>query len=161
MPEEPPSPILAINFVGNTPVWRGVFKQDLRRFLKSSYAALEDVPYKASMGILLGDDDILQKMNKQFRSIDRSTNVLSFPQDYDVRKKSSQYIGDIAIAYETIHLEACKEEKIFFDHLYHITLHGLLHCLQYSHDEEQEAILMESKEIELLKKYHINNPYEG
>ena len=68
-------------------------------------------------------------------------------------------IGDIVISKEKILIEAKDQNKTFNDHLAHIVIHGFLHLLDYTHDDNKDSIIMENKEVELLKMIDISNPY--
>jgi len=106
--------------------------------------------------ILLTDDHHIQQLNRDFRNIDKPTNVLSFPAEDD---DGGEYLGDIAIAYETMKREAIEQEKSFKDHLIHMVLHGLLHLQGYDHETDADAEEMESLEIKILADIGIKNPY--
>ena len=49
--------------------------------------------------------------------------------------------------------------KTFKDHLAHIVIHGFLHLINFTHDNNEDSIIMENKEVELLKMIEISNPY--
>lgn len=107
----------------------------------------------AEVSIVLVDDAEIHEINKTYRNVDRPTNVLSFELGDDV------LLGDIYISYDTVMREA-KDGKIsFHDHVAHMVVHGMFHLLGYDHLNDQEAMLMEMKEIKVLKKMGIKNPY--
>ena len=107
----------------------------------------------AEVSIVLVDDAEIHEINKMYRNIDKPTNVLSFELGDDV------LLGDIYISYDTVMREA-KDGKIsFHDHVAHMVVHGMFHLLGYDHLNDQEAMLMEMKEIKVLKKMGIKNPY--
>lgn len=107
----------------------------------------------AEVSIVLVDDAEIHEINKTYRNVDRPTNVLSFELGDDV------LLGDIYISYDTVMREA-KDRKIsFHDHVAHMVVHGMFHLLGYDHLNDQEAMLMEMKEIKVLKKMGIKNPY--
>ncbi len=100
----------------------------------------------------------MKKLNMQFRQKDKTTNVLSFPND-DISVKQTKNIGDIAISVEYVKAEAKKEGKTFDDHIIHMLAHGVYHILGYDHENNENAMIMENKEIQTLKKINISNPY--
>ena len=55
--------------------------------------------------------------------------------------------------------EAKKEGKTFDDHIIHMLAHGVYHILGYDHENNENAVIMENKEIHTLKKINISNPY--
>ena len=107
----------------------------------------------AEASIILTNDAEIHEINKTYRNVDRATNVLSFELGDDV------LLGDIYISIDTVMREA-KEAKIsFHDHVAHMVVHGMFHLLGYDHMTDEEANLMEMKEIKVLKKMGIKNPY--
>ena len=70
------------------------------------------------------------------------------------------FLGDIAIAAETVAREASEQQKTVTDHLAHLVVHGTLHLLGYDHEEDDEAEEMEALERDILKQYGIDDPYQ-
>ena len=110
------------------------------------------------INLRLLNDKEMKKLNMQFRQKDKTTNVLSFPND-DISVKQTKNIGDIAISVEYVKAEAKKEGKTFDDHIIHMLAHGVYHILGYDHENNENAVNMENKEIQTLKKINISNPY--
>ena len=110
------------------------------------------------INLRLLNDKEMKKLNMQFRQKDKTTNVLSFPND-DISVKQTKNIGDIAISVEYVKAEAKKEGKTFDDHIIHMLAHGVYHILGYDHENNDNAVIMENKEIQTLKKINISNPY--
>ena len=110
------------------------------------------------INLRLLNDKEMRKLNMQFRQKDKTTNVLSFPND-DISVKQTKNIGDIAISVEYVKAEAKKEGKTFDDHIIHMLAHGVYHILGYDHENNENAMIMENKEIQTLKKINISNPY--
>lgn len=106
------------------------------------------------ISIVLANDSIIQTLNKDFRGKDKPTNVLSFPQN-DVKM-----LGDVIISLDTIKREAEEQEKTLKNHYTHMLIHGTLHLLGYDHETDEDAIEMETLEIEMLENLGIKNPYE-
>jgi len=100
-----------------------------------------------------------RSLNKQFRSIDKATNVLSFPAEIPP-EVGMNYLGDIVICAQVVNREAQDQSKIPNHHWAHLLVHGLLHLQGYDHEDDQTAAQMETLEIEILKKFNIPNPYE-
>lgn len=110
------------------------------------------------INLRLLNDKEMRKLNMQFRQKDKTTNVLSFPND-DISVRQTKNIGDIAISVEYVKAEAKKEGKTFDDHIIHMLAHGVYHILGYDHENNENAVIMENKEIQTLKKINISNPY--
>ncbi len=111
------------------------------------------------ISVLLTNDEEIRELNKKYRNIDKPTNVLSFSITSDTIVNELRMIGDIVISKEKILSEAKDQNKTFHDHLAHIVIHGFLHLLNFTHDNSEDSIIMENKEVELLKMIDISNPY--
>jgi len=114
------------------------------------------------VSVLLTNDAQIQELNKTYRQKDKPTNVLSFPQT-DKNEVDSPFLmlGDIVIAFDTIHREAEEQDKKLSDHYTHMLVHGCLHLLHYDHLNEEEAQQMETAEIKTLNKFGVKNPYSN
>jgi probable rRNA maturation factor len=105
------------------------------------------------------DDAAIQKLNADWRKIDRPTNVLSFPTPGPTEAKL--LLGDIVIAYETVAREAEEQERRFADYLVHMIVHGFLHLIGYDHETAEEAEAMEAIERRVAASLGLADPYEG
>lgn len=112
----------------------------------------------AELSIVLTDDAEQQVLNRDWRGIDRPTNVLSFPQ-IEPFGPVSGILGDITLARETVAREAAELGKSFTDHFTHLIVHGFLHILGYDHIEDADALVMEGLETQILKSLGIADPY--
>ena len=112
------------------------------------------------VSVLLTNNNEIRELNKKYRNIDKSTNVLSFSIANANISSELKMIGDIVISKEKILSEAKEQNKTFMSHLAHMVIHGLLHLLDFAHDSEEDSTVMEKKEIELLRHLNISNPYE-
>lgn len=118
------------------------------------------------INLCLSNDDAVRRLNCEFRGMDKPTNVLSFAniddEDFDAVLSAEQDVslGDIIIAYETMSREAEETDVSLYNHFCHLWTHGLLHVLGYDHIDPEEAVEMEGKEIEILQKLNIANPYQ-
>ena len=111
-----------------------------------------------SVNIKIVDNNEIENLNKKFRNKDRPTNVLSFTNE-DISRRITNNLGDIAISYEYVEWESKEQDKKFDDHVVHMFIHGIYHILGFDHKDDLMADEMENKEIILLKKLNINNPY--
>lgn len=123
--------------------------------LKQSKAKVAGI---AELSIVLLDDAEQQVLNKQWRQIDKPTNVLSFPQ-IEPFSPVLGLLGDITLARETLEREAAELNKSFTDHFTHLVVHGFLHILGYDHIEESDALVMEGLETQILATLGIDDPY--
>lgn len=113
----------------------------------------------AEVSLLFCDDGRIQELNRDWRGLDKPTNVLSFPAAPADRLASAPLLGDIAIAFETVTKEARDEDKTLSDHTSHMIVHGFLHLLGYDHENEKEAEEMEDLERRALARLGIADPY--
>jgi probable rRNA maturation factor len=104
------------------------------------------------------DEQESAELNEQYRHKPGPTNILSFPADLPEGIELN-LLGDLVICAPVLEQEALEQNKLLAHHWAHIIVHGVLHLLGYDHIDETEAELMESKEIAILKKLNINNPY--
>ena len=118
------------------------------------------------VSITLSDDKNIRVLNKEYRHKDKSTNVLTFSlynnkKDIfrDMETLPVMCLGDMVFSYETIEKEAEEQNKTFKNHFTHMLIHSYLHLFAYDHIKVKERKEMESIEIEILKKFGIDNPY--
>jgi len=118
---------------------------------------------ESELAVMLTDDEGIRTLNRNWRGIDKPTNVLSFPalQPQGARKPGDapRMLGDIAIAYQTTRREADEEQKPFDHHLSHLAVHGFLHLIGHDHEQDRDAEAMESLEREILSQLGIPDPY--
>ena len=123
-----------------------------------SYIFKEEGITDSSINLKILTDEDIKELNKKFRNKNTTTNVLSFSNE-DVSKSITGNLGDIAISYEFVKRESKEHKKNFDDHMIHMLVHGVYHILGFDHENNEMAAQMENKEIKLLKKININNPY--
>ncbi len=146
---------LEVDILASTDLWRGR-EEILARALA---AAAEHENTEGIISVLLGDDVAIAGMNKEFRGKEGSTNVLSFPPASPDPPGPARFLGDIALAAETIVEEAQFQGKSFDAHAAHLVVHGFLHLLGYDHTNEADANRMEARETEILRSIGIDDPY--
>ena len=131
----------------------------------------EKCPYEAQISLVLTDDDTIHSTNREFRGIDRPTDVLSFPMidfpapaDYSILEQDDSYfhpesgellLGDIMISIPRA-IEQAREYGHSVKREYEFLIaHSMLHLLGYDHMEENERLLMEQKQEQALQSLHI------
>jgi probable rRNA maturation factor len=118
-------------------------------------AAAKFAPAEGTVSLLLTEDSVLQRLNRDFRGKDKPTDVLSFPA-LDIDRP---LLGDIAVAHGKASRDAALQGKALGDHLTHLLVHGYLHLLGHDHQTPAEAEIMEGIEVEALACLGISNPY--
>ncbi|KJV05184.1 rRNA maturation RNase YbeY [Methylocucumis oryzae] len=124
--------------------------------------ALSECTYDTELVIRIVDENESASLNQHYRNKTGPTNVLSFPFEApDLPDFASDLLGDLVICAPVIAEEALTQQKPLHHHWAHIVIHGVLHLLGYDHIDDDEAEIMEQKEIALLQQLNINNPYTG
>jgi len=133
--------------------------------IATAAAAVRALPAAGGeVSVVLTDDAAIQKLNREWRGLDKPTNVLSFPAAHSAATVHSAatapaLLGDIVIAYETVTREAAAEGKPFAHHVAHLAVHGFLHLLGYDHDSDAEAEAMERLETRILARLDVPDPH--
>ncbi len=120
----------------------------------------------AEVSIVLADNDQLQRLNRDYRSQDKPTNVLSFANlDGDgapsplADGSGPVMLGDIIVAYGVTVAEAQAADIGVTDHLSHLVVHGMLHLLGHDHLDDAQADRMEGLERIVLAGLGVADPY--
>ena len=127
-------------------------------------------PYEVQLNLTLTDNEGIHAINKEYRQIDRPTDVLSFPlvdypepnvfpesieddaEDYFDLDTGELMLGDIIIS-----VEKCKEQAKEYGHselreYSFLIVHSMLHLFGYDHMEDDERTVMEEKQRDILDK---------
>jgi probable rRNA maturation factor len=155
------APGIDIDVVVESALWNAEpgSEATLRRAILAAAAAMST--NTAELAVVLSDDASIQTLNRQWRNIDKPTNVLSFPSGAPRHDGQPVLLGDIVIAYETTAAEARAEGKPFLHHLSHLAVHGFLHLVGHDHETDPEADAMEALEQDILARLDIPDPYRG
>jgi len=105
------------------------------------------------------DVEEARELNSEFRGIFKPTNVLSFPSG-DSDFSIPGHLGDILICAPLVISEAMAEQGNPAHRLIHLTVHGILHLVGYTHDNNSDGGKMEMLEIQILRSLGIQNPYQ-
>jgi len=121
-------------------------------------AALDGYNQDTEIVVRIVDEQESAQLNEQYRHKQGPTNILSFPVEVP-EGIELDLLGDLVICAPVLEKEAEQQHKLLIHHWAHIVVHGVLHLLGYDHIDEAEADQMESKEIAILNKLKISNPY--
>ena len=145
--------------------------EELARTVIEEALDYEECPYEVEVNLLLTTNEEIQKMNAEFREIDRSTDVLSFPMvdyeepgEFEFLEEADEYfhpetgelmLGDIVISKEKVlsqseeYGHSPRREYAF------LIAHSMLHLMGYDHMEEEERLCMEAKQRDILDRLNI------
>jgi probable rRNA maturation factor len=132
------------------PRWRRALARTEAVVRQAAAAALEGGA-GGPIAIALADDALLRELNRDFRRLDKPTNVLSFA--------ASPGAGDVALAFETCRREARLQRKSFARHVRHLVVHGTLHLRGFDHETAADAFAMEARERRVLRRLGLPDPY--
>ena len=122
--------------------------------------ALQAITQPTEVTLRIVDLDEMTLLNEGYRRKKGPTNVLSFPFNMpDGVDMDTPILGDVIICAPIVNQEAIDQQKAANAHWAHMVIHGVLHLQGYDHETEEEATLMESLEINLLKTQGFPNPY--
>ena len=129
----------------------------------------EGCPYEATVSLLLTMNNEIQEMNRNFREIDRATDVLSFPMiayeeagTFDFLEEDDSafdpesgelVLGDIVISKERVIAQSEEYGHSIRREYAFLIAHSMLHLMGYDHMEEEEKKIMRAKEEEILTHY--------
>lgn len=131
-------------------------EDSIRRWVN---AAIRNERKNAELSVRIVENDESQALNEQYRDANGPTNVLSFPFEAQI-PEPLDLIGDLVICAPVVATEAKQQHKDLEAHWAHMTVHGVLHLLGYTHNNDQDALIMESLETEILQGLGYPPPYE-
>jgi probable rRNA maturation factor len=153
-----PVSAVAIDILVESLLWKDMPAAEATVIEAIGAAAAELSAPAGEVAVVLTDDEAIRRLNRDWRKIDKPTNVLSFPA---ARTPGLEpvLLGDIVVAYETLKREAAAENKEFLHHLAHLAVHGFLHLMGYDHQTDSDADDMESVEVAILSRLKVPDPY--
>ena len=133
--------------------------KELETVEKVLYSAIEKEKLeKVSFNLIIVDNDYIHDLNKNYRNIDRETDVITFAledEDTIVMPNEERVLGDIYIS-----IDRAKEQANEFGHsllreLSFLAVHGFYHLMGYDHIEEEDKKIMRPKEEKILNELKI------
>lgn len=127
-------------------IWQGVPSDAKmkRAALKAARMAAKCEKRSGGVSLLMTGDDDIHMLNKEFRQVDKPTDVLSFPSD------EPGFLGDIAISVPCALRQADEYGHSVEREIAFLTVHAMLHLFGYDHLEPQEEERMRSRQREIL-----------
>lgn len=122
-------------------------------------------PYEAEVSVVITDDAVIRETNSEFRSLDKSTDVLSFPmceyekaECFDALEEQDVFhpdtgellLGDIMISFDHVQTQAVEYGHSLIREFAFLTVHSMLHLFGHDHETEEERRVMEDKQEEIL-----------
>lgn len=140
------------------------YEKTIEKVLNKCYEEEDLVDSKLIITVTLTTPEEIKKINKKYRNIDKSTDVLSFPMfekdelDEKIRNKDFLYedvLGDIVISIEKVQEQAEEYGHSFDRELSYMIVHGFYHLMGYDHIEEEDKKVMRPKEDKVLDSLNI------
>ena len=140
------------------------YKNVIEKVLSQCFKEEKLEDSKLCVTVTLTTPKTIQEINKQYRDIDRATDVLSFPMfekdELDKKIQTSDFenediLGDIVVSVEKVKEQAIEYGHSFERELSYMIVHGFYHLMGYDHIEEKDKKVMREKEENILKKLDI------
>ena len=113
----------------------------------------------SELSITLTDDEHIHELNKNFRGVDKPTDVLSFAfresDEPQILNQEVEILGDIIISLERAKIQAENFGHPYLREVIFLTVHGLLHLLGYDHIEDADRIEMEREQDFIMSELGI------
>lgn len=143
---------------------KNIYEEIIKKVLQQCMKEENIENSKLSITITLTTPKQIQKINKEYRNVDKATDVLSFPMfekdELDEKIKNNDFVhedilGDIIISIEKVEEQAKEYNHSFERELSYMLVHGFYHLMGYDHIEEKDKKLMRPKEEHVLNKLKI------
>ena len=132
---------------------------ELETVEKVLYSAMDKEELKdTSFNLIIVDNEYIHELNKNYRGIDRETDVITFAledEDTLVIGDNERILGDIYISIDRARSQAVDYGHSFLRELSFLAVHGFYHLLGYDHQTEEEEKVMFGKQEEVLESYGI------
>lgn len=135
------------------------YEETIKKVLTECFKEEKLEKSKLYITITLTTPNNIQKINKEYRNIDKATDVLSFPMfekdelDNKIRNQDFEHedvLGDIVISIEKVEEQAKEYGHSFERELSYMVVHGFYHLMGYDHIEEEDKKVMRPKEEKIL-----------
>ena len=112
---------------------------------------------KCEFNIIIVDNKRIHEINREYRDVDRETDVISFAleDNMDIKYDDFRLLGDIYISLDKCYSQALEYEHSRVREICFLATHGILHLLGYDHMEEEDSVEMFKLQDELLLGFNI------
>lgn len=129
---------------------KGLYRTKVLAGLAERVCAAEKARGTAELSVLLCDDAMIHDLNRRYRKVDRSTDVLSFSQTGTGAPGRAYLLGDIVISLETVERRCGGDRPAMRGEVVFLFCHGLLHLLGYDHATAPGRAQMAAKQADYL-----------
>ncbi len=133
--------------------------KELETVEKVLYSAMDKEGLKdTSFNLIIVDNEYIHNLNKEYRGIDRETDVITFAledEDTLVIGNNERILGDIYISIDRARSQAIDYGHSFLRELSFLAVHGFYHLLGYDHQTKEDEEVMFKKQEEVLESYGI------
>ena len=131
------------------------YLEELQMFLEN--VCKDEKLDNVMFNVIIVDNSKIHEINKEYRGIDRETDVISFALEDDktFNRTDFRILGDIYISLDRVISQSEEYGHSFKRELFFLALHGLLHLLGYDHMKKEDEVVMFGKQEEILNRYGI------
>lgn len=129
--------------------------EDIRKVINKAIEI--EKPGNVEFNIILVDNEYIHNLNREYRKIDRETDVITFAlEDYnDITYEDYRMLGDIYISLDKAHSQAIEYGHSFKREICFLSVHGFLHLLGYDHMKKEDEIEMFGRQELILNEVGI------
>ena len=146
--------MISINVFSEEKAWskrlknKDIFFKKICKAFPKKYKFLNK---KVTFTLLLSNNKNIKNLNKVFRKKNKSTDILSFPLNKNLKISNNTYLGDIIISYNYIDKPRTQNLKSFKEKVTKLFIHGFLHLLGFDHKKNKDYSKMLKEENLLFK----------
>jgi len=141
--------------------------EDLLKKAMNMVAKMEKLSANTEVDITIVTDEEIHVLNRDYRGVDRPTDVLSFALDEEtdepeiLGEEAEHLLGDIIISAEKANAQAEEFGHGLNREIVYLAVHGILHLLGYDHMVEEDKIIMRRREEEILREIDLSEEFFG
>ncbi|WFE68145.1 rRNA maturation RNase YbeY [Thiomicrospira sp. R3] len=155
---------LSMQWAYSTPELQALLTEERAQAWLSAALAPDALSQAIELSLRIVDLEESQQLNRDYRGMDKPTNVLSFefdmPPGVELDDDEPLYLGDLVVCAPVVEREALEQGKPLLAHWAHMLVHGCLHLQGFDHLDDEEAEEMESLEKQIMQSLGFDNPYD-